>query len=137
MTRTDLTSAAFHHHRSYPANRTLRTTLIFLLLTAALGAQEPRPKTPTDSTLAAPTSQIAAWYRYAVHLEATIATLLIERDKAVAVSEALLGVKELRAQLDAFKGQVVPAEEYAKLNARLQATIQHNMYLAGQLNKMP
>jgi hypothetical protein len=113
----------------------MRTTLIFLLLTAALRAQEPRPKTPTDSTLAAPTSQIAAWYRYAVYLEATIATLLIERDKAVAVSEALLGVKELRAQLDAFKGQVVPAYDYAKLNERLQAALQHNMFLAGELNK--
>jgi hypothetical protein len=113
----------------------MKTALLFLLLTTALCAQEPRPKTPTDSTLAAPTSQIAAWYRYAVYLESTVATLIAERDKAVAVSEALLGVRELRAQLDALKGQVVPADDYAKLNERLQAALQHNMFLAGQLNK--
>jgi hypothetical protein len=115
-----------------------RLFIIAALLAASLSAQEPRPKTPTDATLAAPTSQIAAWYRYAVSLEATLATLAPiqkERDDAVAVAEALLGVKALRDRLAALEAQSVSADEYAKLYERLNAALMHNMYLAGQLAK--
>jgi hypothetical protein len=118
----------------------MKTLLMAFLcfVAASLSAQEPRPKTPTDTTLAAPTSQIAAWYRYAVSLEtklAATAALQKDRDDAVAVAEALLGLKALRERLAALEAQSVPADEYAKLYERLNAVLMHNMYLAGQLAK--
>jgi hypothetical protein len=45
--------------------------LIYLLFVSSCMGQTavPRPSTPSATTLASPTSQIAAWYRYAVWLE--------------------------------------------------------------------
>ena len=49
-------------------------SLFSLVVASNLLAQEvERPKTPSDATLASKTSQIAAWYRYAVYVEGLLA----------------------------------------------------------------
>ena len=49
----------------------MKSLLLPLCLLTSLSAQTPvpRPSVPSATTLASPTSQIAAWYRYAVYLE--------------------------------------------------------------------
>jgi hypothetical protein len=49
--------------------------IFFALFFASVvvGQEVERPKTPTDTTLASKTSQIAAWYKYAVYVEGLLA----------------------------------------------------------------
>jgi hypothetical protein len=61
----------------------MKLVSLFCFIATVVFAQDAvkRPSVPSDSTLAAPTSQIAAWYRYAVYVEGKLAAAQAEIDQ--------------------------------------------------------
>jgi hypothetical protein len=80
---------------------------ILIPLSVSLFAQEPvqRPKTPSTTTLNSPTSQIAAWYNYAVYCESVIATrdaqLQAAQIDSAKIAAILAGITAIDAKISA------------------------------------
>ena len=76
----------------------MKAAIIFLLCAVTAFAQEvKRPSVPSATTLASPTSQIAAWYRWAVAKEAEIAALkALPPPPTVDLAPVLAGIAELK-----------------------------------------
>ena len=96
------------HARTMPAGAVRLFVALAILLSAACFAAEipMRPTVPSATTLSAPTSQIAAWYRWALYQEQQVASLKAQLAAApapVATAPRILfsGVAVLPAFVDA------------------------------------
>lgn len=92
------------------------SAFLFCCLNFSLSAQAvERPKVPADTVLASKTSQIAAWYRYAVYVEGLLAA---EKAGKNDVSQNTLILAKLNT-----------IEQYMKFSIRVQTIIKTNLVL--------
>lgn len=126
-------------------NKLIRS--IFLLLAVPLLAQTapPRPKVPDAATLASPTSQIKAWYQYAVyqenqaamlaqqleHVRQTIGTIQQENNILRAMNDKLTQIEDMKRQL----ASTVSKSLFVEAEAARALSDMQRMQLQGKVEK--
>lgn len=105
--------------------------LLFAGCIVSRATAQVRPKEPDAKTLASATSQIKAWYLYAVYIEEQLAAAKKDVEILRAVNETLAKIEQMKAQL----ATVVPMADFNAAERAKALSEMERMQLAGKVLK--